>query len=80
MHQCQTPLQGDHEAEISLETEFLDLSGTPKDNSRDELGYGEQEEEFQWLEINTSTADHQVSIESVIVSPIKVDTSLDDEH
>jgi hypothetical protein len=74
------PLQGDHEAKSTLETEFLNLSGTPKDSSRDELGSGEQEEELQQLEIDTSTINHQVSVEHVIVSPIKVDTSPVDEH
>jgi hypothetical protein len=74
------PLQGDHEVESTLDTEFLDLSGTLKDNSRDELGSGEQEEELQQLEIDTSTVDHQVSVEPVTVSPIKVDTPPADEH
>jgi hypothetical protein len=41
------PLQGDHEAKSVLETEFLDLSGTPKDSSKDELGSGGKKEEVQ---------------------------------
>jgi hypothetical protein len=41
------PPQGDHEAESVLDTEFLDLSGTLKDNSMDELGLSGQKEELQ---------------------------------
>jgi hypothetical protein len=32
----QNPPQGDHEVESVLDTEFLDLSGTPRDSSREE--------------------------------------------
>jgi hypothetical protein len=41
------PLQGEHEADITLDIGFIDLSRTLKDNSKDELGSGEQEEELQ---------------------------------
>jgi hypothetical protein len=74
------PLQGEHEAESTLDTEFLNLLGTPKDISRDELGFGEQEEELQQLEIDTSTVDHQVSVDPVTFSPIKVDTPPTNEY
>jgi hypothetical protein len=74
------PLQADHEAKSILDTEFLNLSGTPKDNSKDELGSGEQEEELQHLEIDTSTTDHQVSVEPVTVSPFKANTPAANEH
>jgi hypothetical protein len=40
------PLKGDHEAKSNLDTVFLDLSGNPKDNSKDEISSGEQEEEL----------------------------------
>jgi hypothetical protein len=36
----------DHEVESVLETELLDLSGTPIDSSRDEIGLGFQKEEI----------------------------------
>jgi hypothetical protein len=41
------PVQGDHEAESALNTEIRDLTRTPKDSSRDELGSGGQKEEVQ---------------------------------
>jgi hypothetical protein len=34
----QNPPQGDHEVESVLDAEFLDLSGTSKESSREELG------------------------------------------
>jgi hypothetical protein len=39
--------QSDHEVKSVLDTQFLDLSETPKDSSRDELGSGDQKEEVQ---------------------------------
>jgi hypothetical protein len=35
---------------------------------------------LQQLEIDTSTVDHQVSVEPVTISPIKADTPPTDEH
>jgi hypothetical protein len=32
------PLQGDHEADNVLDSAFLNLSETPKDSSRDDIG------------------------------------------
>jgi hypothetical protein len=74
------PLQGDHEAESTLDTELIDLTGTLKDSSRHELGSGGKKEELQQPKIGTSTADHQVSIEHFTVSSILVDTSPVNEH
>jgi hypothetical protein len=55
--------QSEHEVESALDTEPLDIPGTPMDNSRDELGSGEQEEEIPQQEIDISTVDYQVSTE-----------------
>jgi hypothetical protein len=76
----QNPLQGDHEAETILDTEFLDLSGTPKDSFKEELGSGGKKEEVQQQEIETSTIDHQVSTELITEYSILSDTSPIDEH
>jgi hypothetical protein len=43
----QNPLQGNHKAESILDTEFLDLSKTPKDNFKEELGSGGIKEEVK---------------------------------
>jgi hypothetical protein len=59
---------------------LLDLSGTPKDSSKDELGSGGQKEEVQQQEIDTSTTDYQVSTEPTPGSSILVDTSPTDEQ
>jgi hypothetical protein len=36
----------EHEVESALDTDPLDIPGTPMDNSKDELGADEQEEEI----------------------------------
>jgi hypothetical protein len=41
----QNPPQDDHEAKSILDTEILDLSGTPKEGLREDLGLGGQKEE-----------------------------------
>jgi hypothetical protein len=64
---------------IFLDTEFLNLSETPKDNIREELGSGGQKAEVQQQEIDTSKSDHQVSTEPITDSSILVDTSQVDE-
>jgi hypothetical protein len=43
----QNLLQGKHEAESVLDAELLDMLGTPKDSSRDELRLGGKKEEIQ---------------------------------
>jgi hypothetical protein len=75
----QNPPQGDHEAKSVLDAEFLDLLGTLKDNSREELGLGGQKEEVLQQEINTSKTDHQVSTEPITDSSILADTSPSNE-
>jgi hypothetical protein len=59
---------------------LLNLPGTPKDNSRDELGSSGQKEESQQQEIDTLTIDYQLSTETTPSSSILVDTSLIDEQ
>jgi hypothetical protein len=74
------PKKGKHEVEIILDTKFRDLSRTLKDNSRDEIGSGEQEYELKKLDIDTSTTNNQVNIEPMFVSPFKTDTPPVERH
>jgi hypothetical protein len=74
------PLRGDHESKSILDTDFINLSRTLKDSSRDELGSSGQKEELQQTEIETSIVDHKVSIELVTDSSILFDTSPANEH
>jgi hypothetical protein len=71
--------QRDHEVESVLDTELLDLPRNPIYRSRDELGSGGQKEGIPQLEIDTSTADYQVSTEPTPGSSFLVDTSPFDE-
>jgi hypothetical protein len=60
--------------EISLEVEPLDILGTLMDNSRDEIGSGEQGEEITQQEIDISRVYYHVSIESTPGSSILAST------
>jgi hypothetical protein len=71
--------QRDHEVESVLDTEILDMSGTPKTISRDELGSGDQKKKFHSNEINISTVDYQVSTEPTLGSSVLADTLPADE-
>jgi hypothetical protein len=71
--------QSDHEVESVLETELLDLLGTPIGTSRDELGLGRHKEEIPWQEIDISIDDYQVSTEPTPNSLVLVDTLSADE-
>jgi hypothetical protein len=71
--------QSEHEVESALDTEPLDIPGTPMDNSRDELGSGEQEEEIPQQEIDISTVDYQVSTEPAPDSSVLASTLPPDE-
>jgi hypothetical protein len=76
----QNLLQSDHEVKSVLYTKFLDLSRTPIDSLRDEIGSGGQREEVQKQEINTLTVDYHVSIEPTPGSSILINTSPIDEQ
>jgi hypothetical protein len=71
--------QSKHEVESVLDTDLLDLSGTPIVILRDDLGSGGQKEEIPQQEIGTSTTDFQVSIEPTPGSSVLVDTLPSDE-
>jgi hypothetical protein len=59
-----------------LDTDFIDQSGIqPKmDNSKEELGSGEQEEETQQSKINILIVDPQLNVDPFPLSPSKIET------
>jgi hypothetical protein len=59
--------QSEHEVKNSLDTKLLNVSGTPMENSKDEIGSSSQKEEIPQKEVNISTINYQVSTEPTLV-------------
>ena len=76
------PQEGDHEAKKTLDTEFLDQLRTQPhdDNSKNDLGVGEQEEEMQQIEINISMDEPPANVDPLPTSPSSTKTPPVDEH
>ena len=75
------PQEGDHEARSTLDIEFIDKPRThhENDNSKNNLGAGEQEEEMQQPEIDISTTELLANVDPSPTSLARKKTSSADE-
>jgi hypothetical protein len=76
------PQEDEHETHNTLDIEFLDQLGTnpQNDNSKNDLGVGEQEEEIHQLEIDISMNEPPTNVNPLPTYPSRTKTPPSDEY